>query len=272
MRLPKLSTRASGRAAGAALLAALLAVPALAHHSFAIFDAAQTRVFTGVVVRVNARATSWYLADVAAVAPGHPAAVMLPKCAGLDDLRALDHHLEALETASGLPVGGIGVLALVTETAASLHGLDYRGAPARLRALCFGAEDLSSDLGVPPRDEGGAYSAAVQQARAAMLLAATAAGVPALDTPYPDPRNPAGLDREVQQAARDGFTGKLCIHPAQVAPVNRAFTPSSERVRWAEDVRDAFAANPHAGVLSLDGRMVERLHLRLAERILASIA
>jgi citrate lyase subunit beta/citryl-CoA lyase len=105
-----------------------------------------------------------------------------------------------------------------------------------------------------------------------MLLAAAAAGVPALDTPYPDPRDPAGLEREARQAARDGFTGKLCIHPAQVGVVNGAFTPSAERVRWAEAVRDAFAANPHAGVLSLDGRMVESLHLRLAERILASLA
>ena len=226
----------------------------------------------GVVVRVNARVTPWYLADLAAVVPGRPAAVMLPKCAGPDDLSALDHHLEALEAAAGLPVGGIGVLALATETAASLHALDYRGATGRLRALCFGAEDLSSDLGVPPRDEDGAFSAPVRQARAAMLLAAAAAGVPALDTPYPDPRDPAGLEREARQAARDGFTGKLCIHPAQVGVVNGAFTPSAERVRWAEAVRDAFAANPHAGVLSLDGRMVERLHLRLAERILASLA
>lgn len=226
----------------------------------------------GLTVRVNARSTPWYLADLAATVPGGPDAVMLPKCTGPDDLRALDHHLEVLEAAAGLPVGGIGVLALVTETAASMHALDYRGVTGRLRALCFGSEDLSSDLGVVPRDETGSYSAAISQARAVMLLAAAAADVPALDTPFPDPRDAAGLEREARCAARDGFAGKLCIHPSQVEVVKAAFSPPADRVRWAEAVRDAFAANPQAGVLALDGRMVERLHLRLAERILRGIA
>lgn len=224
----------------------------------------------GVVVRVNPRGTPWYLADLAAAVPGRPAAVLLPKCAGPDDLRALDHHLEALETASGIPVGQIRVLALVTETAASLHALDYAGVASRLAALCFGAEDLSADLGIAPRGTDGAYPAPVAQARAATLVAAAAAGVPALDTPFPDPRDPDGLAREAAEAATDGFAGKLCIHPAQIGPVNAAFTPSPERVRWARTVRDAFAANPGAGVLALEGRMIDRPHLKLAERILSA--
>lgn len=224
----------------------------------------------GVVVRLNARGTAWYLSDLAAVVPGRPAAVMLPKCTGLGDLWALEHHLEALEVANRLPVGGIGVLALVTETAASMHGMDYRGAPQRLRALCFGAEDLSSDLGIGVRDTAGNFGAAVLHARGALLLAAAAAGLPALDTPFPDPRDPAGLEREVAAAARDGFAGKLCIHPAQVEPVNATFTPSPERRRWAEAVQAAFDANPGAGVLSLEGQMIEPLHLRMAQRILAA--
>jgi citrate lyase subunit beta/citryl-CoA lyase len=221
-----------------------------------------------VVVRVNGRTTPWYLADLAAVVPGAPAAVMLPKCTGMADIVALDHHLEALEASAGLPRGGIGVLALVTETAASLHGLDYRGAPSRLLALCFGAEDLSADLGIPPRDGAGAYAAPVRQARAAMLLAAGAAGLPALDTPFPDPRDPAGLQREASAAARDGFAGKLCIHPDQLVPVAAAFTPDSERVAWARRVLAGFAAQQDAGVISLDGQMLERMHLRLAHRVL----
>lgn len=224
-----------------------------------------------VVVRVNARGTPWYLEDLAAVLPGAPAAVMLPKCAGMADILALDHHLEALEVAAGQAPGRTAVLALVTETAASLHGLDYRGAPPRLRALCFGAEDLSSDIGVTPRDAAGAYAAPVRQARAAMLLAAAAAGLPALDTPHPDPRDAEGLAREAAEAARDGFAGKLCIHPAQIAPVNAAFTPDAERQRWARAVVAAFAASPDQGVLSLEGRMIEGLHLRLARRILQSV-
>lgn len=225
----------------------------------------------GVVVRVNPRGTPWYLPDLAAVVPGCPTAVMLPKCAGPDDLHALDHHLEALEAAAGLVPGGIGVLALVTETAASLMRMDYTGAPARLLALCFGAEDLSADLGISPRAGDGRLAAPVSAARAQTVIAATAAGVAALDTPWPDPRDPVGLAVEAAMAARDGFAGKLCIHPDQVAPVNAAFTPSRERVAWAQAVQAGFAARPGAGVFALHGKMIDRPHLKLAERILAQV-
>jgi citrate lyase subunit beta / citryl-CoA lyase len=224
----------------------------------------------GIIVRVNPRDTAWYLSDLAAVVPGRPAAILLPKCTGPADLRAIDHHLEALETASGLPMGGIGVLALVTETAASLRRLNYSGITPRLRALLFGAEDLAADLGISPRDADGLYTAPIAAARSALLIAAAQAGVPAVDTPWPNPRDPAGLQAEITAAVRDGFVGKLCIHPDQVAPAAAAFTPPPERVRWAVAVRDLFAANPDAGVLTLDGKMVDRPHLKLAERILAA--
>ena len=225
----------------------------------------------GVVVRVNPRGTPWYLADLAAVVSGCPTAVMLPKCAGPDDLHVLDHHLEALEAAAGLMPGGIGVLALVTETAASLMRMNYTSAPARLLALCFGAEDLSADLGINPRAADGRLAAPVSAARAQIVTSAAAAGVAALDTPWPDPRDPVGLAVEAAMAARDGFAGKLCIHPDQVAPVNAAFTPSAERVAWARAVQAGFAARPGAGVFALDGKMIDRPHLKLAERILAAI-
>lgn len=224
-----------------------------------------------VVVRVNPRDTPWYLADLAATVPGRPDAVLLPKCTGRHDIEALDHHLEVLEAAAGLPLGGIGILALVTETALSLRHMDYAGSPARLLALCFGAEDLSADLGIAPRGPGGSYAAPVAAARAAMLLAAAQAGIPALDTPWPDPKDPEGLAREAATAARDGFGGKLCIHPAQIAPVNAAFTPAPAQVAWAERVVAAFAGSPGAGVLALDGAMIDQPHLKLARRILAGV-
>jgi len=224
-----------------------------------------------LIVRVNPRGTPWYLHDLAAVVPAAPAAVMLPKCAGATDLAALDLHLEALEAAAGLPIGRIGVVAIVTETAASIAGLaGYAGASRRLAAICFGAEDLSADLGISPRLEDGSYPAPVAAARAQTLIAAAAAGVPALDTPWPDPRDPEGLARETRAALADGFAGKLLIHPGQIAPVNAIFTPDAARVAWARAVRDAFAANPGAGVMTLDGKMIDRPHLRLAERILAA--
>ncbi len=231
--------------------------------------AAMLPVERPAVVRVNPRGTPWYLPDLAAIVPARPRALLLPKCTGPADLLALHHHLEALEASHGLPAGGIGVLALVTETAASLRTMDYAGSPPRLLALCFGAEDLSADLGVAPRGPDG-YGAAVAAARAATLLAAAWAGVPAVDTPWPDPKDAAGMAAEAAAAARDGFAGKLCIHPAQIGPANAAFTPAPARVAWAQRVEAAFAANPDAGVLTLDGAMIDQPHLKLARRILAA--
>ena len=225
-----------------------------------------------IVVRVNPRGTPWHLADLAAIVPTGPTALMLPKCAGAADLIVLDHHLEALETACGRPAGGIGVIAIATETAASVLALPtLAGGAPRLLALCFGAEDLSADLGIDPRRADGSYLRPIAAARAALLIAAAAAGVPALDTPHVDPRDPAGLAREAAAAAADGFAGKLVIHPDQIGPVNAAFSPSIERIAWARRVLDGFAANPGAGVFALDGKMIDRPHLRLAERILAAV-
>jgi citrate lyase subunit beta/citryl-CoA lyase len=226
----------------------------------------------GVIVRINPPGTPWYLADLAAIVPGRPAAVMLPKCSSADELAALDHHLEALETSAGIEGGSIRIVPIVTETAASVLALPSMLAkPRRVAAICFGAEDLSADLGISPRRADGSYPAAVAQARALVLLAAAAAGIAAIDTPFPDPRDPQGLLREVAEAAADGFAGKLCIHPDQIEAVNAAFTPSAERLDWARAVAAGFAANPGAGVFTLEGKMIDRPHLRLAERILASV-
>ncbi len=225
----------------------------------------------GVIVRVNPPGTPWYLADLAAVVAARPAAVMLPKCSGAEDLLALDRHLEALETASCQAVGSIGVLPLVTETAASVLGLaGIKNASGRVIALCFGAEDLSADLGIRPRGPDASFALPVVYARAALLIAAAAGGIPAIDTPWPDPRDPGGLAREAAAAAADGFAGKLCIHPDQIAPVNAAFTPPADSVAWARRVLEGFAANPDAGVFALDGKMIDRPHLKLAERIIAA--
>lgn len=225
----------------------------------------------GVIVRINASDTPWYLADLAAVVAGQPAGVMLPKCRGPADLQALDHHLEALEAQAGIDVGRILVLPIVTETAASVLALGGAAYTVRrVAAFCFGAEDLSADLGISPRRADYSYPAVVAQARAAVLIAAAAAGVPAIDTPWPDPRDPAGLMREAAEAASDGFSGKLCIHPDQIGPVNAAFTPDQARIAWAVRVSTAFATNPDAGVFALDGKMIDRPHLKLALRILAA--
>ena len=224
-----------------------------------------------IIVRVNPRSTPWYLGDLAAIIPSRPNAILLPKCTGADDLRALDHHMEVLEVASGFEVGTIKVVALVTETAPSLFTLgEYAGVAERLIALGFGAEDISGDLGVPPRRADGAYPAPIAAARAATLAAAGAGGIVAIDTPWTDFRTPAGLRADAENAVADGFVGKFLIHPDQIAITNEVFSPSAEQVVWAEKVLDAFARNPDAGVFALDGKMIDRPHFRLASRILAS--
>jgi citrate lyase subunit beta/citryl-CoA lyase len=223
-----------------------------------------------LIVRINPAETHWYLGDLGAVVPRRPAAIMLPKCSSPDDLRTLARQLDVLEAAFDLPRGKIGVLPLATETAASLRNMDYAGVTPRLRALAFGAEDLSADLGVTPRGPDGSYAAPVEAARAALLVAAAAAGVPAVDTPWPDPRDLDGLAREARGAVRDGFAGKLCIHPDQIGPVAVAFTPAPERLAWARSVRELFASSTGSGVLTLNGKMIDRPHLRLAERLLAA--
>ena len=225
----------------------------------------------GVIVRVNPEDTPWHLADLAAVVPGRPAAILLPKCDGPEALRRLDDRLSALEVVAGLTPRTIGVLALVTETAAAVQALSrYAPGLPRLTALSFASEDLSSDLGIRPRVTGGGFAAPLAAARALTLIAAAAAGVSAVDTPFPDPRDLAGFAAEAAAAAAEGFTGKYLIHPDQIAPAHAAFTPPPERVRWARAVADLFAANPEAGVLALDGAMIDRPHHRLALRILAA--
>lgn len=226
----------------------------------------------GVIVRVNAEGTPWHLADLAVIAPGKPAALLLPKCAGPEVLLRLDQRLSAIETSVAIPERSIGVLALATETALSVQALSrYAPGLPRLLALGFGAEDLAGDLGIRPRDATGQYVAPIAVARGLLLVAAGAAGVPAIDTPWPDPRDPEAFAREAEAAARDGFSGKFLIHPAQIAPAHKAFTPPPERVRWAKEVMALFAAHPAAGVLTLDGQMIDQPHLKLAERILAAI-
>lgn len=225
----------------------------------------------GIVVRVNPEETPWHLGDLAAIVPGRPAAILLPKCDGPEALLRLDQRLGALEAAAGLTLRTVAVIALVTETAASVQALGrYGPGLPRLLALSFGAEDLAADLGVRPRLAGGGFAQPVSMARGLTLIAAAAAGVPAIDTPFPDPRDLDGFAVEAAGAAGDGFCGKYLIHPDQITPAHIAFTPSPERLLWARAVVELFTANPGAGVLTLDGQMIDRPHHRLALRILAA--
>jgi citrate lyase subunit beta/citryl-CoA lyase len=214
-----------------------------------------------LIVRVNALATGETAADLAAVMPHRPDALMLPKAQGGGDVLALARL-------AGAPVD---VIAIATESARALFRLQsYGRAAPPLAGLTWGIEDLAADIGAAGlRDEAGAFTDTARLARALCLVAATAAGVQAIDGVYTDFRNAEGLMAECAAAARDGFTGKLAIHPAQVAPINRAFTPSPHLVDEARQIVAAFAAAGDPGVIALDGRMLDRPHLERARRLIA---
>jgi len=219
-------------------------------------------------VRVNPLASGLALDDLAATVAGRPDGILLPKCVP-EDVRTLDHYLSAFEAAAGNPVGGTAIIAIATETPAAVFALgNYAGASPRLEAITWGAEDLAACVGGSNRTLDGLYDGPYQLARALCLLAAAAAGVSAIDTIYTDFRDDAGHRAECAAARRSGFAGKMAIHPAQLAAINETFSTSAEERGWAERVLAAFAANPDAGTLALDGRMIDRPHLVLARRLL----
>jgi citrate lyase subunit beta/citryl-CoA lyase len=224
-----------------------------------------------LIVRVNSLASGQADADLDAVVPACPDAILLPKAEGASDVIHLDAKLTAREAMHGLPDGHIEVVAIATETAAALFHLgSYRGASARLTGLTWGAEDLSADLGAEAnRDADGRFFEPYRLARALCLAGAVAAQAQPIDTVFVDFRNEAGLRCEAEEARRDGFTGKMAIHPAQVAVINEVFTPTRDAVERANAIVAAFAAAPGAGVVAIAGVMYDQPHLKRAQQLLA---
>ena len=211
------------------------------------------------------------LQDLAAVMPGNPDGIMIPKTTGAGDVATLSHYLDAFEAAQGLPQGCTRILPVATETAAgTLKLLEFadRALP-RLIGLTWGAEDLSTALGASTNlDPAGGWALVYRLARVQVLLAAKAAGVAAIETLYVDFRDDAGLRLSSGQAADEGFSGRIAIHPAQVASINAAFAPSEQAVAHARRIIAAFDAHPGAGTVGLDGRMIDIPHLKQARNLL----
>jgi citrate lyase subunit beta/citryl-CoA lyase len=221
-------------------------------------------------VRVNALGTGLTDADLDAAVAAAPDGIVLPKATGGADIGRLAAKLAVREARAGLPDGSIAILAIATETAASLFSLgSYVDASPRLAGLAWGAEDLSADLGAETYRAEGALTDPFRLARTLTLLGASAAGVAPIDAIFADIRDLDGLADECRAASRDGFTAKMAIHPAQIPVINKAFTPSPEAVAKAHAIVQAFADAPGAGVLTLDGMMIDRPHLLRAERLLA---
>ncbi|WP_226583293.1 HpcH/HpaI aldolase/citrate lyase family protein [Acuticoccus sediminis] len=230
------------------------------------------RAGKSLLVRVNAFDTGMTLGDLAAVMPARPDAIMLPKCRGGADVTLLGHYLAAFEAAFGLEEGATKILPVATETAESVQGLTtYTPAHPRLLGLLWGAEDLMSSLGATANKEEGAYTGPFVMARNMCLFAAASAGVTAFDTVCTVIGDLDYLAAESRAARRDGFGAKVVIHPSHVDAVNAAFTPTEDEVAWARSVVSAFEDNPEAGVVSIDGAMIDKPHERAARKILASV-
>ena len=221
-------------------------------------------------VRINALDTEDALSDLRALMPAAPAGIVLPKPRGAKDAIQLAKLLDVFELESDLSQGQTLILPVATERPAALfHMHEYSNATPRLAGLTWGAEDLSAAVGASNnRDDDGNWLPPYELARSLCLFAAAAADVAAIDTVFTDYKDADGLTRYASNARRDGFTGMLAIHPDQVDAINEAFMPSNEEVDRASRIVELFADNPDAGVLSMDGEMIDRPHWLQARRIL----
>ncbi|MBD3731330.1 MAG: CoA ester lyase [Sphingopyxis sp.] len=223
-------------------------------------------------VRVNPFDTGMTFDDLAAVVKPGLDGLLIPKANGAADIARIGEELDRLEAKAGMTQGSVKIAVVATETPLAMFNLgSYTPPHPRLAALTWGAEDLAAAIGATGnKEEDGHWTDPYRLARSLCLYASASAGVAPVDTLYADFRNPEGLEADCRRARRDGFTGRIAIHPDQVAIINRCFSPSDEEIAEAQKIVDAFAANPDAGTLGIDGKMVDIPHLKAARRTLAS--
>jgi citrate lyase subunit beta/citryl-CoA lyase len=226
-----------------------------------------------LLVRVNGLETGMIDADLDAIVPGAPDGILFPKAEGGPTVTHVDAKLTAREAIAGLTEGRVKILAQNVESAAGFFAAGtYRGCSDRLIGVTWGPEDLSSEFGAEAnRDANGRLTEPYRLARSVCLFSATAAKTPAYETVFVDFRNDEGLRRDTEDAKRDGFVGRLAIHPAQVPIINAVFQPSAEQIARAKAIVAAFAAQPGAGAVGIDGKMFDRPHLARAQALLATV-
>jgi len=246
------------KAAARAYVAALLDEKSARHWAF--------------FVRVNALDTGLTLDDMATVVKPGLDALLIPKANGASDIERIGHYLDALEAKAGMKPGAVRLAVVSTETPKAMFNLgSYSPAHPRLVGLTWGAEDLGAAIGATDNKEpDGNWTFPYKVARAQCLFAAAAAEVAPIDTLYANFKDDAGLERDCRASRRDGFTGRVAIHPDQIATINRCYSPSEAEIAQARRIVEAFEANPGVGTLGIDGKMVDIPHLKAARKTLAS--
>ena len=224
-------------------------------------------------VRINPLDTELSLPDLAAVMPGAPDGIMVPKVYSADDVNTLANYLSALETREGLTLGSTRIHSVATETAASLLTFHtyLEGITERLAAMTWGAEDLAAALGASDNRNpaSGQYDDPYLMAKSLCLSTARAIGVQPVGVVFVNFRDLAGLEADCLRDRRSGFVGKIAIHPDQAPIINRAFTPSDEEIAHARRVVETFERNPGLGTVGMDGKMLDMPHLKQARNVLA---
>jgi citrate lyase subunit beta/citryl-CoA lyase len=236
-------------------------------------DAGTAKHRPRLLVRVNGLDTGMIDADLDAIVPGAPDGILFPKAEGGPTVIHVDAKLSAREAIADLPEGHVKILAQTVESAAGFFSAGtYRDCSTRLMGVTWGPEDMSSEVGADAnRDISGRLTEPYRLARSFCLFGATAAKTAAYETVFVDFRNDDGLRKDTEESKRDGFVGRLAIHPAQVPVINAVFQPSAEQIAHAQKIVAAFAAQPNAGTVGIDGKMFDRPHLVRAKALLESV-
>jgi len=236
-------------------------------------EAGKTQSRPRLFVRVNDLASGHTAADLDAVMESGPDGIVQPKACGGADVAHLAAMIAVREAEYALEDGKTKIMAIATETARSIFALgSFRGASHRLTGIAWGGEDLSADLGSESnRDANGHYTDPYRLARSLTLIGASAAEIDAIDTVYTNFRDMDGLAAECRDARRDGFAAKMAIHPAQVPVINETFAPTPEEIARAKAIIAAFENDPQAGVVAIDGEMIDMPHLKRARRLMSRV-
>ncbi len=226
----------------------------------------------GLFVRVNPLDTGLTRPDLEAVVRPGLAGILVPKAHGAHDIATIAAMIDPLEAAAGMPPGSVKIMVVATETPFAMFNLgSYTPPQPRLVGLTWGAEDLAAAIGATANKEAdGSWTEPYRLARSLCLFASASAGVIPVDTLYADFRDTAGLEVDCRRARRDGFLGRIAIHPDQVETINRCFSPSAEDVAEARKIVTAFAAQPELGTIGIDGKMYDIPHLKAAQKTLAA--